>query len=59
MQTYLIRSMIKEDKVRAQMAENAKKPKKKGGWAARLEAMQKQQQAALREQQKRNGKGRR
>ena len=58
-QTYLIRSMIKEDKVRAKMAENAKKPKKKSGWAARLEQMQKQQQAALREQQKRNGKGRR
>lgn len=58
-QTYLIRSMIKEDKVRAKMAENAKKPKKKSGWAARLEQMQKQQQAVLREQQKRNGKGRR
>ena len=34
------------------MAENAKKPRKKSGFMARLEEMQKQQQAMLREQQK-------
>lgn len=58
-QTYLCRALIDENKVRAQMAENAKKPKKKSGFMARLEEAQKQQQAALAAQQKRNGKGRR
>jgi len=47
--------IIKEDKVRAKMAENAKKPKKKSGFMARLEEAQRQQQAMLREQQKRKG----
>ena len=54
-QTYLTRLMVKEDKVRAVMAENAKKPKKKSGFMARLEAAQRQQL----EQQKRNAKRRR
>ena len=62
-QTYISRARISEDKVRAVMAENAKKPKKKkGGWAARLEEAQKRQQEILRQQQakqNRNGKGRR
>ena len=48
-----------QDKVRAKMAENAKKPKKKSGFMARLEEAQRQQQAALREQEKRNKKNRR
>ena len=52
MQTYAFRFIINEDKVRRQMAENAKKPRKKSGFMARLEEMQKQQQAMLREQQK-------
>lgn len=56
MQTYAFRFIIKEDKVREKMAENAKKPRKKSGLMARLEAAQKQQEALLREQQKRNGK---
>ena len=47
--------MVKEDKVRAVMAENAKKPKKKSGFMARLEEAQRQQM----EQQKRNAKRRR
>lgn len=55
-QTYAFRFIIKEDKVRAKMAENAKKPKKKSGFMARLEEAQRQQQAMLREQQKRKGK---
>lgn len=51
-QTYSFRFIIKEDKVREKMKENAKKPKKKSGFMARLEEMQRQQQAMLREQQK-------
>ncbi len=57
-QTFLTRLMVKEDKVRAVMAENAKKPKKKSGFMARLEEAQRRQQQALKEQQKRNGKRR-
>lgn len=53
-QTYLTRLTVKEDKVRAIMAENAKKPKKKSGFMARLEEAQRQQL----EQQKRNAKRR-
>ena len=51
-QTYAFRYIIKEEDVRRTMAENAKKPKKKSGFMARLEEMQKQQQAMMREQQK-------
>ena len=47
---------MSEDKVRAKMAENAKKPKKKSGFMARLEEAQRQQQAMLREQEKRKNK---
>lgn len=60
-QTYVFRRMVSEDKVRAQMAENAKKPKKKGGFMARLEEAQRRQQEELRKAQERNrraGKGR-
>ncbi|MDE5874439.1 MAG: membrane protein insertase YidC, partial [Muribaculaceae bacterium] len=53
-QTYAFRFFVKEEDVRKTMAENAKKAKKKCGFMARLEEMQKQQQAMLREQQKRN-----
>ncbi len=51
-QTYAIRYFINEDKVRAKMAENAKKPRKKSKFMARLEEAQKRQEAMLREQQK-------
>lgn len=54
-QTYAFRFIIKEEDVRKTMAENAKKPKKKSGFMARIEEMQKQQQAMLREQQKQRG----
>ena len=57
-QTYSFRFIIKEEDVRKAMAENAKKPKKKSGFMARLEEMQRQQQAMLREQQKQQGKRR-
>ena len=55
-QTYVFRLVVDEEKVRAQMKENAKKPRKKSGFMARLEEAQRQQQAMLREQQKRKGK---
>ncbi len=60
-QTYIFRQVINEERVRAQMRENARKPRKKSGFMARLEEAQRQQQAMMREQQKRNnnGKGRR
>ncbi len=38
------------------MRENARKPKKKSGFMARLEEAQRQQQAMLREQQKRKNR---
>lgn len=52
-QTYIFRKFVSEDKMRAKMAEAAKKPKKKSGFMARLEEAQRKQQAMLREQQKR------
>lgn len=58
LQTFLTRMMVKEDKVRAVMAENAKKPKKKSGFMARLEEAQRKQQEALKQQQKRNNRRR-
>lgn len=52
-QTYIFRRFVDEKKVRAKMAEAAKKPKKKSGWLARLEEAQRKQLAAARaEQQK-------
>ena len=58
-QTYLCRAFVSEDKVRATIAANRAKPKKKSGFMARLEEAQRQQQAMLREQEKRKGKSRR
>ena len=58
LQTYAIRHwVIDEDKVRAQMLANAKKPKKKNGWLARLEEAQRQQQALMRQQEQQQRKG--
>ena len=51
-QTYISRMFITEEKVRATMAANAKKPKKKSKWMARLEEAQKQQQAMQQKQQR-------
>lgn len=47
---------VSEEKVRAKMAENAAKPRKKSGFMARLEEAQRKQQAILREQQRQRGK---
>ncbi len=54
------RRFVSEEKMRAEMAENAKKPKKKSGFMARMEEMQRQQRQMLEEQNRRknNGKGR-
>ena len=57
-QTYIFRRVVNEDKVRAQMRENAKKPRKKSGFMARLEEAQRRQQQMLREQEKQRGKRR-
>ena len=56
LQNLSFRWIIKEDDIRSKMRENAKKPKKKSGFMARLEEMQRQQQQMLKEQQKRNGR---
>lgn len=58
-QTYVFRHVVSEEKMRAKMVEAAKKPRKKSGFMARLEEAQRQQQAALREQQKRQKGNRR
>ena len=52
LQTYCIRHFVSEDKMRAKMAENARKPKKKSGFMAKLEEAQRRQQALLREQER-------
>ncbi len=51
-QTYIFRRCVNEEKMRAKMKANAAKPKKKSGFMARMEEMQRKQQAMLREQQK-------
>jgi YidC/Oxa1 family membrane protein insertase len=53
LQTYSCRLFVTEDKVRATMAANAAKPKKKSKWMQRLEEAQKQQQAMQKQQAKR------
>ncbi|MDE7457322.1 MAG: hypothetical protein K2M77_00510, partial [Muribaculaceae bacterium] len=58
LRTWIFRKVIDEKRVRAEMLANAKKPRKKSGFMARLEEAQRQQQAALRQQQK-GGKNRR
>ncbi len=57
-QTWAVRHFMDEDKVRAEMLANAKKPRKKSGFMARLEEAQRQQQAMMRQQQAGRGKRR-
>ena len=52
LQTYSCRLFITEDKVRATMAANAAKPKKKSKWLERMEQAQKQQQAMQKQQRR-------
>ncbi|HAJ99001.1 MAG TPA: membrane protein insertase YidC [Bacteroidales bacterium] len=47
-QTYIFKLFVNEDKLRAQIEENKKKPIKKSSWVERLEKMQKQQEAQRR-----------
>lgn len=54
--TFIFRKVVSEEKMRAKMAEAARKPRKKGWMARKMEEAQKQQQAMLREQQRRAGK---
>lgn len=59
LQTYAMRLCTNEDKMRAEMAANAKKPRKKSGFMARLEEAQKKQEAMMREQAKQNARRKR
>ena len=60
LQNFGYRHFVSEKKMRLQMEANAKKPKKKSGFMARMEEMQRQQKAMLEEQNRRknNSKGR-
>ncbi|MDE6197199.1 MAG: membrane protein insertase YidC [Muribaculaceae bacterium] len=58
-QTWVFRKVMDENKVREQLLENARKPRKKSGWMARLEEAQKQAEAAQRQQARQNAKRRR
>ncbi len=57
-QTYIFRKCIDEKKVREQLLANARKPKKKSGFMARLEAAQREALAAQRAQQQQQNKRR-
>lgn len=59
LQTFAFRLFTNQDKLRAEMKENAKKPRKKSGWMARLQEAQKKQEAMMREQRRREEKRRR
>lgn len=52
-QTWVFKRFTNEEKLRQQMRENAKKPRKKSGFMARLEEASRQAQAAQRAQQRR------
>ena len=61
-QTWAFRHFTDDEKVRAELLANAKKPRKKSGFMARLEEAQRQQQAMLKQQQaaqNKRGKGKR
>ena len=48
LQTYTFRLFVNEEKIRAKLIENWKKPVKKSSWQQRMEALAKQQQANAR-----------
>ena len=58
-QTYAFRHIIDEKKVREDLLANARKPKKKSGFMARLEEAQRQAEAMQRQQAKQQAKRRR
>ncbi len=49
---YIRKFVVTEDKVRAEMAASAGKPKKKSKWQMKLEEAQKMQEQMMKEQQK-------
>ncbi len=51
-QTWIFRRFTDDEKVRQELLENAKKPRKKTGFLARLEEAQKKQEAYMRQQAK-------
>lgn len=51
-QTWIFRKCTDDEKVRQELMENAKKPRKKSGFLARLEEAQKKQEAYMRQQSK-------
>jgi len=51
LQMFIFRYAINEDKLRAKMQENMKKPVKKSKWEQKMEELQKQQQQMLKQQQ--------
>lgn len=55
-QTLAFRKFVNEDKILAQLHANAKKPKKKSGFMARLEEAQRQQQQMMRDKQQKGKK---
>ena len=58
-QTYISRAFVTEEKVRATIAANSAKPKKKSKWMQRLEEAQKMQQQQQQRQQARGGNNKR
>ena len=51
LQMFIFRKAINEDKLRASLQENMKKPVKKSKWEQKMEQLQKQQQQMLKQQQ--------
>lgn len=51
LQMFIFRKAIDEDKLRASLQENMKKPVKKSKWQLKMEQLQKQQQQMLKQQQ--------
>ena len=51
LQMFIFRLCVNEDKLRAKMQENMKKPVKKSRWQMKMEELQKQQQQMLKQQQ--------
>ncbi len=51
LQMFIFRAAINEDKLRATLQENMKKPVKKSKWQLKMEELQKQQQQMLKQQQ--------
>ena len=58
-QTYISRAFVTEEKVRATIAANSAKPKKKSKWMQRLEEAQKMQQQQQQRQQAKGGNNKR